>query len=432
VADRQTEAARGPHPAFADETLIDAEANSVPPPAPHAPTSRTARLLLAATLVLIGFCLRPLYTSLGAVLPDVIAATGLGAGQASLLTTLPVLCLGLFGPLAPILSRRFGTERTVLAFLVILGLGTALRGAGAVPALTLGTLVAGIAIANLNVALPGLIKRDFSDCAGLMSGFYVMALCGGAALAAGLTVPIQRAAGGSWATALGFWALPCLAAIPLWAAQVPRGACRARATTLRVRGIWRSPLAWMVTAFMAFQSMFSFSVFGWLSPILQSRGIGAAEAGAIVSGSVLCQTVACLVAPPFAASRPDQRLINVVVTLTALAGFLGCIFAPLPTVWGWAILQGVGQGALTSVALTLIVLRAADAHVAAELSSMVQSLGYGIGATGPLLVGLIQSRTGGFEAVGAFFLATGVCCAIAGFLAGQPRLVAARLVLNQM
>ena len=178
---------------FAEETLIDAEAATVPPPPPHQPAPGLPRLAFAATIVLIGFNLRPLYSSLGTLLPEVMAGTGLGPAGASMLTTLPVLCLGIFGPMAPHLARRFGTERAVLGLLLVLALGTGLRAIAEIPALAAGTLLAGLGIANLNVLLPGLIKRDFAAEAGVMSGFYVMALCGGAALAAGFTVPLARA-----------------------------------------------------------------------------------------------------------------------------------------------------------------------------------------------------------------------------------------------
>ncbi|MCB1352906.1 MAG: MFS transporter [Rhodobacteraceae bacterium] len=413
---------------FAEETLIDAEAATVPPPPPHQPAPGLPRLAFAATIVLIGFNLRPLYSSLGTLLPEVMAGTGLGPAGASMLTTLPVLCLGIFGPMAPHLARRFGTERAVLGLLLVLALGTGLRAIAEIPALAAGTLLAGLGIANLNVLLPGLIKRDFAAEAGVMSGFYVMALCGGAALAAGFTVPLARALGGSWSAALGLWAVPCLVAALLWAPQMQRGeTAQARLGALRVRGLWQSRLAWQLTAFMALQSMFSFSVFGWLSPILQARGLDAAEAGTILSVSVLCQMAACLLAPPFAARRADQRHVNVVVTLTACAGFLGCIFAPVSTVWGWAILQGFGQGALTSVALTLIVLRSEDSRVAAELSSMVQSVGYGLGASGPLLVGLLHAWTGGFAAVGVYFCVVAGLCCLAGLGAGRALYVPVRL-----
>jgi CP family cyanate transporter-like MFS transporter len=410
---------------LADE-LTDAEVESFPPPPVVQPHGKARQVLFGGTLVLIAFNLRPLFSSLGAVLPSVVQTTRLSPAGISLMTTLPVLCVGAFAPAAPALARRFGAERSILGLMIVLAIGTALRGLAVVPALAAGTMMAGAAIAIINVLLPGLIKRDYPHRTGLMSGLYTMALCGGAAAAAGLTVPLQARAGGSWSGALALWAIPALAAALLWAPQAPRLKREARVAGVVISGLYRCPLAWCVTLFMILQSMLSFSVFGWLAPILHARGLPLATAGVIVSVSVLCQTLACLVAPGIAAKSRDQRVINAAVMLMAVTGFTGCLFAPLSTIWGWAILQGIGQGALTSVALTLIVLRSSDAHVAAQLSSMVQGVGYGLGAAGPLLVGLLHAWTGGYDAVGVFFLIVGGAGMVAGIGAGRSRHVAAR------
>ena len=68
--------------------------------------------------------------------------------------------------------------------------------------------------------LPGLVKRDFPDKAAMMTGFYTMALCAGAASAAGLTLPVEHALGGSLDGALAIWALPALLVGLLWLPQV--------------------------------------------------------------------------------------------------------------------------------------------------------------------------------------------------------------------
>ncbi|MFS2055739.1 MFS transporter, partial [Variovorax sp. CT11-76] len=145
-----------------------------PPPTP-AP-SRGRRILLGASVVLIAFNLRPVFASLSVVLPEIVRATGLSATAASLLTTLPVLCLGLFAPLAPGLGRRFGTERTLLGCMALILVGTLLRGTGNVPLLFLASAIAGSGIAVANVLLSGLVKRDFAGQAALMMGLYTMAV----------------------------------------------------------------------------------------------------------------------------------------------------------------------------------------------------------------------------------------------------------------
>src|SRR5581483_7387337 len=120
------------------------------------------RLLLALALLLVSFNLRPAVTSLGPVLPAVMRSTGMSAGTASLLTTLPALCFGLFAPLAPGLARRLGTERAVLAMMLALAIGTAARGLATPAALFAGAILSGAAIGVVNVLLPSVVKRDFA------------------------------------------------------------------------------------------------------------------------------------------------------------------------------------------------------------------------------------------------------------------------------
>ena len=148
------------------------------------------KFLLGFSIVLIAFNLRPVFSSLSVVLPEIVQSTGLSETGASALTTLPVICLGLFAMLAPWLGRLLGLERALLACMVLITAGTALRGIGSVQVLFMASALAGIGIAVSNVLLSGLVKRDFAGRSALMMGFYTMAVCGGAAGGAGLTVPI--------------------------------------------------------------------------------------------------------------------------------------------------------------------------------------------------------------------------------------------------
>jgi MFS transporter, CP family, cyanate transporter len=406
--------------------LIDAEVDSAPEP--HRPRAAVVRVLLGASLVLIAFNLRPLFSSTSALLPEIRAVLGLSPTGASLLTTLPVVCLGLFSPLAPRLAQRIGAERTLLAVLLLLALGTAMRGLSSVPLLFLGTALAGAAIAVGNVLLPGLVKRDFPDRAALMTGCYTMALCAGAAGAAGLTLPAEHTFGGSLDGALAIWALPAFVVSLIWLPQVLAVRGQAKRAAFRVKGLWRDKLAWQVTLFMGLQSALAYCVFGWLVPILRERGLDGVTAGAIVSLSVMVQAGACLVAPHLAVRGKDQRLINVALCAIAVVALLGLLFAPLWSVWFWAVLQGIGQGGLIAVALTVIVLRTPDPHVAAHLSGMAQCVGYLLAAIGPLVVGLIRGWTGGFAWSAVLFVLLGLGAAVNGWFAGRALYVKARTV----
>ncbi|MBI6940931.1 MFS transporter [Pseudomonas putida] len=399
-----------------DELLIDAEADDAQ--VQQQPVLLKRPWLLLLGLVLVALNLRPALSSMAPVLGQVSEGLGLSASQAGLLTTLPVLCLGLFAPLAPMLARRFGSERVVLGILLTLALGIVLRSTLGEAGVFAGSVVAGASIGIIGVLLPGIVKRDFPKHAGTLTGVYTMALCLGAAMAAGATVPLAQRLGDSWALGLGFWVIPAVLAMLVWLPQV-RQRHGLHKVAYRVRGLWRDPLAWQVTLYMGLQSSLAYIVFGWLPSILIGRGLSPTEAGLVLSGSVIVQLASSLSAPWLATRGKDQRLAIVVVMLITLAGLFGCLYAPISGLWGWAVLLGLGQGGTFALALTLIVLRSKDAHVAANLSSMAQGVGYTLASMGPFAVGLVHDLTGGWAAVGWIFAVLGVGAIVFGLGAGR-------------
>lgn len=412
------------HPIL-DDLLIDTEADNRPPPRATPAASRGRQLLLGLSVVLIAFNLRPVFSSLSVTLPEIMATSGLTPTAASFLTTLPVLCLGLFAPLAPWLGRRFGTERTLLGCMLLIVVGTLARGSGSLALLFVASAIAGIGIAVNNVLLPALFKRDFAHRAALMMGLYTMAVCGGAAGAAGLTVPLEHALGGGWPRALALWAVPAALVTLLWAPLALPLKPRASESGVTVRGLWRDRLAWQVTLFMGLQSALAYIVMGWLAPILRERGLDAATAGYVVSVSVMTQVLTCLVMPSIAARCRNQVGIAVAVAVLTVAAMLACLFAPLAGVWAWAVLLGIAQGGSFALALTLIVLRSPDSHVAAQLSGMAQGVGYLVAAFGPLLVGLLRGWTGSFASSAVLFVLIGAALVASGLGAGRTQYVRA-------
>ena len=396
-----------------DAQLIDCEADD----APAQPLLKRPWLLLLG-LVLVALNLRPALSSVAPLLNSVSTSLGLSAAEAELLTTLPVLCLGLFAPLAPRLARRFGGERVVFGILLMLAAGIILRSCFGEVGLFAGSLVAGASIGIIGVLLPGIVKRDFPKQAGAMTGVYTMALCLGAAIAAGSTVPLSQHFDDSWAIGLGFWMIPAVLAAIVWLPQARHGH-GAHHVAYRVKGLLRDRLAWQVTLYMGLQSSLAYIVFGWLPSVLIGRGMTATEAGLLLSGSIIVQLVSALTAPWLATRGKDQRLGILLAMVLTLTGLFGCLYAPLNGLWGWAIVLGLGQGATFSLALTLIVLRSRDSHVAANLSSMAQGIGYTIASIGPFAVGVVHDVTGGWDAIGWIFGVIGVAAIVAGMGAGR-------------
>ncbi len=404
----------------------DAARPSADVTAPH--HSRAHTIALAASLALIAFSLRTPITSVGPILLEAVRATHLTPTGASVLTTLPSLCFGLFGPLAPMLSRRVGSERALLALLVLLTLGTALRVVPSWQALYVGQVVACFSIGLMNVLMPGLVKRDFPHHVALMTGIYSAAMCAGAAAAAAVTAPAATAlghllggdiGGNAWAWALALWALPVALAVLMWLGQLPPIGTHAGRSTRVVRGLSRDRLAWQVTLFMGSQSSLAYIVFGWLATVLRMRGMSAVDAGLMLSLSVIAQAAASLLLPALIARLPDQRAVNVVALAMTGVSLMGCFFAPLSTMWGWALLLGVAQGSAFTLALTVIGLRSRDSHVAGQLSSMAQGIGYLIASSGPFIAGSLLHATGSLYSLAALCAAICALSAWCGYAAGR-------------
>lgn len=67
-------------------------------------------LYIVLALILASLNLRPPITSISPLMSTIQNDLGLSGMTASLLTTLPVLCMGIFAPFSVRLSRRWGTR----------------------------------------------------------------------------------------------------------------------------------------------------------------------------------------------------------------------------------------------------------------------------------------------------------------------------------
>ena len=376
--------------------------------------------LLAAAVVLVALNLRTAVTSV----PPILADLGLSPTRESLLATLPVALFGLGAGAAPVLRRRLGEERTIFCALVLLLAGVLARGPWQGAGLFPTTVCACSGIAVINVLLPSFVRRRFPERVGTMMGLQTMALIAGASFAAGLTVPVRDAVGGSNGVALGVWAIPITVALLAW---IPLLRERAHRRPPREAGsapsLWRSPLAWQVTLFMGLQSLTYFAPLSWPPTIYREEGIDEAAAGGLLSVFNALGIVTSLGAPMLAARMRDQRgAVAATVALTA-TGLVGLLLAPGSGALVWAVLLGLGQGAALSLALLMIVLRAGDDETAARLSTMAQGFGYTLAALGPLAVGLLHYLSGGWTVPLLALLGVVAVELVVGLAAGHDRLV---------
>lgn len=143
-------------------------------------------------IILASFNLRPVITSVSPLLGTIRQTLHMSAATASLLTSLAVLCMGLFAPFAIKLANRWSIERTIAYSLILIGLATATRYfANTAWVMLVTALLSGIGIAIVGPLLSGYIKEKFANPSRVV-GIYSLALVVGAALGSGLSIPLSN------------------------------------------------------------------------------------------------------------------------------------------------------------------------------------------------------------------------------------------------
>ena len=355
-------------------------------------------------------------------IPPVLRDLPLGDFGRSLLVTIPVICFSLAAFAGPPLSARLGEERGLLIACGALCAGIALRPWWAGFSLFAGTIICGLAVAVMNVMMPSVLRRRFPKHLGEMTSAYTMALSLGAAAAAGLTVPLVHALGGSIAFALAIWSLPAAIALAVWLPQirVPRPEGRTAGGDI---GLLRDWQAWQITLFFGVQSALFYTLLSWLPTIYRDQGTSPAAAGGVLGLLSAVGIVGNFAAPLLAVRFGRPRLAVLCTGGMTMIGLIGVLVAPSQLAFLWATLLGIGTAGTFSVTLLLMASRARDAVIAARLSGMAQGIGYMISALGPLVAGLLHSVSGGWQA--PLIMTIAICGAqlVAGLGAARPGVV---------
>jgi MFS transporter, CP family, cyanate transporter len=328
----------------------------------------------------------------------------------------------------PSITNRLGMERTLGLALALLTVGIVARSTPFTAALWGGTVVLGVAIAAMNVALPALLKRDFPSRTGQLTGAYSAVQAAAAAAASGLAVPIADMPGSGWRISFGVWAGLSLVGLAVFFPQLGQRATAPITTAaseprVEYRSPWRSGLGWQVTVFMGTQSTIFYVILAWWPTVEHSLGFSVAVAGlhqAILQISGIVGSAGCGLSLHRWPS--DQRALALCLTPLPMAAILGQ-FAWPPGAILWNIIIGVSAGATLVLVLTQFGLRARHHRQAAALSGMAQSLGYVLAAAGPLVFGILHDTTGGWRAPLIMLASLTAAQVVAAYLASRDRVI---------
>jgi CP family cyanate transporter-like MFS transporter len=377
--------------------------------------------------------LRPQLVGIGPLLSTIQHGLGVSHSVAGLLSTVVVLCMGLFAPVAFLIARHAGPRWTIAGALVLIAVfGVARALVQPAAAVIVLTVPVGIGIAIAGSLMPLVVRESWPKRPVLATAVYTTGISLGAAVAAAAAVPLADALG-SWRDSLTVFSLFTAALVVAWTglsrgygaprASGPLGIRRprrfgprpshpAQAAAPLPRLPLRSRTGWLLVAIFALVSITYYGINAWLPSSFTERGWSHSSAGALL-------TVLNAVTVPvsvFLAFRGDQfgsrRFWLAAGATLQLAGLLGVILAPAGG-WAWAALIGAGIGLLFP-SMMLMPLDVADRpdDVGAMVALMLGA-GYTLSASGPFLLGLFRDAAGTFTlAMWVIFAVTGVVLVI--------------------
>ena len=365
-------------------------------------TSTPAWLLLA-TLALVALNLRAVLTSIPPLTLQIQQVTGWSDTVMGLLTTVPVVVMGLAALAVPAVAQRIGRSQTVWIALALLVLATGGRVAAGVPAvLFLTAILGGLGIALASGLVPAIVREGLPQATGAATGLWTAAMFSGAALGAALTVPIALATG-SWTWGLAVWALPAMVALVLWTiveAPYRRPSSERAVGAISVRSLpWRNSLAWALTALLAINSIVFYTALAWIAPSLDERGWTAEEGGLLFGLFTASQIAAALTLPWIAQRFPGRRTLWTITVVVTTLCLLSLAYTP-----GWAtalvlFLFGFSNAGGFTIGLSMLSESAADAAASARLTAMAFAVTYLLAAIGPTVAGALLDAAGSWTLV---------------------------------
>ncbi|MGY2293581.1 CynX/NimT family MFS transporter [Pseudomonas sp. SDO528_S397] len=357
-------------------------------------------------LMVLGLNLRPLLSSISPLLGEIRQATGLSFQSSALLTSLPVICMGLVALVGVRVEARLGERRGIaLGLMMILSACLVRWLFGQASALLTTALLGGAGVALIQALVPAMIKREFRQRVPLAMGVYSASLMGGGGLAA-LLSPVVATQFQQWQAGLGIWLLPALGALLLWAC-LPLGAPKSAQVAPTFKGL-RNRRAWLLALYFGLVNCGYMSLVAWLPAFYQQLGWGVLPSGSLLAYMTIFQVSAALLMPALAQRGIDRRPLLGISLLAQLMGYLGLLMAPAHLPHVWVALAGFGLGACFALSLLLTLDHRRDPREAGQLAAFVQGVGFLINAVSPWLTGWLRELTGSFNAAWAVLAVTAV------------------------
>jgi CP family cyanate transporter-like MFS transporter len=402
------------------------------------------RTIALFAIVLLAVSLRTAVAGISPIVAVINADVAISTLGLGILGMLPPMFFAASGLIAPQIARKVGLEAALALAVAVMVVGHLVRAlSGSFTVLIAGTVLALLGMGLGNVLIPPAVKRYFPDRVGFVTAAYATIMSVGAALPALLAAPVASSLG--WRFSLGMWALLAAVALVPWILLLHTARVSSRAVegvavddalieqmtaprSVAVARVWRSPIALAMTLAFSVCSVNAYAAFAWLPRLLVDQaGVSAMVAGGSLALFAITGLPAGIFAPVLVVQlRRPGRVIHAGVAMYVV-GYLGLLLIPATATWLWVALIGLGS-IMFPACLVLINVRSRSHEGSVALSGFMQGIGYAVGATGPLVVGLLFELTSGWFVPLLFLLGTALTAIFAGSVISRAGFVEDELV----
>jgi CP family cyanate transporter-like MFS transporter len=350
-----------------------------------------------AALFLAALALRPQIIGAGPLIPSIQRGLGTTHAIAGLLGTIPVLCMGIFAPLAAYLAARVGTRRAMTVALGLIGVvGIARALAPNAWTVVLLTIPVGIGMGIGNAVAPIAVRERIPLRPALGTGSYTTGIQVGSTASALLAVPLAGILAG-WRGALTtFSVVACLVAVA-WFVLTRDDAPHTRISG-RLRLPIRSATAWLLVFTFGLMGSVYYGLTAWLADAYAERGWSHTSTGVLLGMLNIVAIPSSFVVPWLSERYGGRVRWLLILSLFLLVGAVGLVELPAGA-YGWSLVTGGAQGGMFALAMTLPLDLEHDRARLGSLVAMMLGGGYTLAALAPFALGAVRDSTGSFTTV---------------------------------
>lgn len=388
------------------------------------------RSWLFLSIVAVSINMRLPITAIPPLLKPLQEATGMSTGELGWLTTIPLLAFAVISPLLSKIGSKFGNERIIFLFIILIVLGSLFRTNFNALALMLGTALIGLGIDAGNVLLPAVIKKKMLSKPMVGMATYTTSMITMGAIGTGAAGLIAA----TFSLKIAMWCLVLVGIISLigWSPQVLSNnqVIDNQQTNLKEdykvhKSVWKTKLGWLITIFFGLQSLLYYSLLTWLPAIFGSIGYSNLQSGTFVTILQIASLPWAFVVPLAVEKYKNANVLVVILGIGFAFGSLGILFPIKNILWisMLSIMIGIATGIAFNLAVVFFAKKSTDAKQTADISGMAQTVGYLLAAIGPVLFGYLNTMTNSWNGVLIISITLSILLFITGILVEKEKTI---------